>query len=563
MKVLNALIQSYLKIMNSIAISRYTIRLITASISIFLLSCSHSPTTADKNTNTTNLKDLDVVDCLLPGQVRKLGKTTYMTPRRPIRTTAADCRIRGGEYVDYDRADYKTALKVWMEAAQGGDAEAQANVGEIYERGLGGEPNYEAAVIWYKKAAEQGNSRAQFNLGTLYEQGQGVPKNKVIALNWYRKAWGLPEDNLIYQSVATKESEHLKKQLEKQVASKNTQIKSLKKQVKQLKVQPQLASNNNKALKQEITELQVLIKQLETEKNKAQSQFSDLQQIASVNTAKVREPNTVIEPLQKNLKSISEVTLKNMNFGKYHALIIGNQNYQKIDQLDTPHADAKRAKRILENQYGFNVRMLLDVDNATVMKAINDLNNVLNENDNLLIFYAGHGSRIKSDNSNVETGYWLPINAEAPPDDTYWVSNEFVTRHLSRLKAKRIMIIADSCYAGLLSSAPGYLFTGNNAVFSEDYVKYKMPKRSRLLLSSGGDHPVLDNAGNGHSVFAKALLDELENNTGLLTGPGLYLKIKDKISARAKEFGFNQQPEFKAIKGAGHEVGDFFFVHTK
>ncbi len=53
-----------------------------------------------------------------------------------MKTTASDCRIRGGEYVEFDRADMKTALKVWLEAAQAGDPEAQNNVGEIYERGL-------------------------------------------------------------------------------------------------------------------------------------------------------------------------------------------------------------------------------------------------------------------------------------------------------------------------------------------------------------------------------------------------------------------------------------------
>ena len=74
-----------------------------------------------------NLKDprsadpFDVVDCLLPGQIRQLGtQVTYVTARRPIRTTAEDCAIRGGEYVALDRADYGTALKVWMSAAQGG-----------------------------------------------------------------------------------------------------------------------------------------------------------------------------------------------------------------------------------------------------------------------------------------------------------------------------------------------------------------------------------------------------------------------------------------------------------
>ena len=42
---------------------------------------------------------LQIVDCLLPGQLRKLGNMSYMSPRRPVKTTAADCRIRGGEYV--------------------------------------------------------------------------------------------------------------------------------------------------------------------------------------------------------------------------------------------------------------------------------------------------------------------------------------------------------------------------------------------------------------------------------------------------------------------------------
>src|SRR5215216_3017694 len=61
--------------------------------------------------------DLEVVDCLLPGQVRALGSRTYLTQRRPVKTTASDCRIRGGEYVDFDRANMKTSLNVWMEAA--------------------------------------------------------------------------------------------------------------------------------------------------------------------------------------------------------------------------------------------------------------------------------------------------------------------------------------------------------------------------------------------------------------------------------------------------------------
>ena len=68
--------------------------------------------------------DLLVVDCLLPPQVRQLGKsTTYLSARKPVRTTARDCQIRGGEYVAYDRASLKSSLKVWMPLAENGRAQ--------------------------------------------------------------------------------------------------------------------------------------------------------------------------------------------------------------------------------------------------------------------------------------------------------------------------------------------------------------------------------------------------------------------------------------------------------
>jgi len=61
---------------------------------------------------------LNVVDCLLPAQIKKLGSNlTFLGPRRAVKTSARDCEIRGGEYVSYDRADYATALRVWLPLA--------------------------------------------------------------------------------------------------------------------------------------------------------------------------------------------------------------------------------------------------------------------------------------------------------------------------------------------------------------------------------------------------------------------------------------------------------------
>jgi hypothetical protein len=93
-----------------------------------------------------------------------------------------------------------------------------------------------------------------------------------------------------------------------------------------------------------------------------------------------------------------------------------------------------------------------------------------------------------------------------------------------------------------------------------DYLKYKLPKRSRLLLASGGDQPVLDAGGGANSVFARAFLDVLAANQGVLTTPALFEQIRDRVRVAAAGNDFVQIPEFRSIKSAGHEVGDFFFV---
>lgn len=519
--------------------------------------------------------DLYVVDCLLPGQVRRLGQRTFLTPRRPTRTTAADCEIRGGEYVAYDRADYRSALNVWMPAAETGDAEAQVNVGEIFERGIGGQPNYEAARIWYEKAAGQGNTRAQFNLGTLYEQGLGVPQDQVTALNWYRKAWGIQADDVIFASAAAREQEALREELARAVAEKDAQIELLNKRLEELRTQLQASSQAGADAATEVQMLNGLILQLKSQRDDSASKLGAMP--AAVAAAPTVAPNTApMPPAQDALRTRQPIALQPANsvqqaeaemrsysglsLGRYYALLIGNQNYSSIESLTTPLSDLDRAKRILEERYGFTVFTVADGDNVAIMKAINDLYDVVGEDDNLLLFYAGHGNRLTTGGNEI--GYWLPSNAEAPPRNTFWVANEFVTGHLSRIRAKRVLVVADSCYAGLLSTEPSFLMVGDNGpqYSNMDFLKFKLGKRSRLLLSSGGDQPVLDEGGGRHSVFAKAFLDELENNDRLLPSPELFLRLQAQVTERAAKMDFKQTPEFKTIKAAGHEVGDFFFV---
>ena len=67
--------------------------------------------------------------------------------------------------------------------------------------------------------------------------------------------------------------------------------------------------------------------------------------------------------------------------------------------------------------------------------------------------------------------------------------------------------------------------------------------------------PVLDAGGAGHSVFARAFIDVLTENAGVLDGQELFARVREPVTANAE-----QTPEYGTIRFAGHDGGDFIFV---
>ena len=81
--------------------------------------------------------------------------------------------------------DYAEAVKWYRLAAAQGKANAQYNLGVMYENGQGVVQDYTEAVKWYRLAAAQGDADAQYNLGAMYDNGQGVVQDYVRAHMWY------------------------------------------------------------------------------------------------------------------------------------------------------------------------------------------------------------------------------------------------------------------------------------------------------------------------------------------------------------------------------------------
>mgnify|MGYP002626309735 CR=1 FL=1 len=91
------------------------------------------------------------------------------------------------EYLSQNSND----IEVVRRKAQDGDAEAQFNMGRVYDYGesLTGIPNdYAEAFKWYRLAAEQNYHLAQHNLALMYDHGKGTKQNKSEAVRWWTKA---------------------------------------------------------------------------------------------------------------------------------------------------------------------------------------------------------------------------------------------------------------------------------------------------------------------------------------------------------------------------------------
>ena len=134
-----------------------------------------------------------IVDCLLLGTVRRVGGRIIQTPRRPALLPASECKIRGGDFLLYDRANYKTSLAHWTRQANTrgkSQPEAMFYVAEIYAQGLGSKPDFATAASWYQRAADKGNTSAMISLANLYKTGVGVELDLQKAQALYSKAFG-------------------------------------------------------------------------------------------------------------------------------------------------------------------------------------------------------------------------------------------------------------------------------------------------------------------------------------------------------------------------------------
>jgi hypothetical protein len=489
---------------------------------------------ADENAEA--IKAIAIVDCLLPGQMRRSGMVSYLGPRLPVKATARDCELRGGEYVEYDRATLKSSLAAWQEKAEAGDAQAQFYVGQIYEKGMDAAPDYASAAQWYRKAAAQGSTPAKLALVDLMVAGKGVNADPIGALNLYREAMGVNE-KVVRESEADQRVDAVRKQLEAQKTDADAKIVSLKREIDSLRRNNAAQSQALIARRHELASLQT------TYNNKAEIEKLDAQEGSPRMRSVVRLPSAAdAAPITK---------VGDVSFGRYYALIIGVQDYAD-KPLKTPIADAEALADVLEHRYGFRTTVLRNPDTGAITNSLVHFVNEMRPDDNLLIYFAGHGVV-----QNGKASWLARDKATGLPSAP--LGTEMIASLLGQIQARSILVIADACFAGKLAGS-------DTALTPPDAYREGMPTpylqhKGRYVLASGGDEPVLDEGAGSHSVFAAALLDALGSNTRVLTQAGLKKRIEGPVALAASRLNVSQHPDLLRLRdGAEIGAGLFFFV---
>jgi hypothetical protein len=213
--------------------------------------------------------------------------------------------------------------------------------------------------------------------------------------------------------------------------------------------------------------------------------------------------------------------------GKKIALVIGINRYANLPALRTPEFDARTIAELLRSKYGYEPVLLLGRAAArdAVMGEINRLRRSLTAEDSLIIFFAGHGVL------DGARAYWQVYDSAAG-DDTKAVYTAQLTANLAAMKAKQVIVIADSCFSGAVSEAS----KANSAL--------------KGFIASGSLEPVADIGRGKHSVFAEVLIKALSAppKDGF-TGTSLLEVIKKGMPKGAK-----QTPLYKPLSDTEFEL---------
>lgn len=231
--------------------------------------------------------------------------------------------------------------------------------------------------------------------------------------------------------------------------------------------------------------------------------------------------------------------------GEYYALIIAVEDYAdpNVFNLQNPINDAHALKNVLASKYLFKAENISLIENPTrdeIINSFDHLSRKLTNEDNLLVFYAGHGWW--DEEANI--GYWLPSDA-SKTSKARWVRNSTVQDYLKEIKAKHTFLVTDACFSGSIFTARSFDTETSKAIKK----MYELP--SRKAMTSGTLTEVPD-----ESIFVKYFIDRLaKNKEPFISAEQLFSSFRIAVINNSEAL-----PQYGVIKNVGDEGGDFIFI---
>jgi hypothetical protein len=244
--------------------------------------------------------------------------------------------------------------------------------------------------------------------------------------------------------------------------------------------------------------------------------------------------------------------MKAVEVGEYYGLIIGIDQYSgEWPMLKNAVNDAKGVADLLASKYTFQYMKTLYDKDATrdnILAQFEYLLKTVKANDNVLIYYSGHGEYIE----NMDKGFWVPVDAAAKSISKY-ISNEDIKAFLTGIKSKHTLLVTDACFSGDIFRGKTMTIPYEN---STKYYSKMYSLTSRKAITSGGVEPVMDKGKENHSIFAYYFLQALKNNTEKYFDAG---QVFDFLKIPVVNNSY-QTPAYSPIRNAGDEGGQFIFI---
>jgi uncharacterized caspase-like protein len=235
--------------------------------------------------------------------------------------------------------------------------------------------------------------------------------------------------------------------------------------------------------------------------------------------------------------------------GKRAALIIGNNGYKSIPQLDRAVNDAQAMAAALQ-RIGFTTRLLTDATQKQMNKAINEFAENIAGGGVGVMFFAGHGVQINNQN------FLLPVDIEDPQRDSdvedQAVSLQGIQEKLAEVHAKFALMVIDACRDNPLPHKAGRGI-GRTRGLSEPTA----PNGQMIIFSAGANETALDSLSptdrDPNGLFTREFLPVL-NQPGLSVSDALKA-VRTRVIAKAAKMNHDQHPAIY-----DQTDGDFYLV---